>query len=446
MTKNKNKKTTTDDAVVKDKDGFLKPSSNKRPSYPAKDLKPKKTKGDINLENRFESLSDLSDIDDDMSLSSAKSQSQPEFINPSNPDIGNIPLKEKISISQKPKPIVVETNDIVLVQNIIKFLENLQLKNNYSLKKSGNNRLLINTFNKEDKEKIILEMKNNNTHPNKHPFNFHTYTEPNEKNLVFVLKGHYFISTEELLGVLKSLNIDACKVSFLNKFQENPSYLVQFRKDSINIQTLIYQHSIIHNLVVKWEKFRKTKKNYTQCYNCQLYGHSSKNCGRQYRCVKCMDHHAPGKCPRTTKEGTAHCVNCKGDHSANHKACKYFLNYKKSIVNSSQKKTEVRYFKSTPAPWSNLAPNIPANFICNQNDFPDLNKPHHRADAVKSKNTNINDDYNLKFFNLQEEFQSIANIAETMKLFKELILKLKSSNNHNARLSILMQYCTPQNE
>lgn len=74
----------------------------------------------------------------------------------------------------------------------------------------------------------------------------------------------------------------------------------------------------------------KRKTGIAQCKNCQLFGHSSRNCKHKFRCVKCTEDHAPKQCPRTLDpqlaiNTPASCVNCKGDHPANFRSCPAFL-------------------------------------------------------------------------------------------------------------------------
>lgn len=49
--------------------------------------------------------------------------------------------------------------------------------------------------------------------------------------------------------MLKDHKIPASKVSYLNKDENNPSYLVHFEREVISYFTLSQQHSIIDNLV-----------------------------------------------------------------------------------------------------------------------------------------------------------------------------------------------------
>ncbi|KAA5635076.1 hypothetical protein F3G63_34160, partial [Pseudomonas aeruginosa] len=41
-----------------------------------------------------------------------------------------------------------------------------------------------------------------------------------------------------------------------------------------------------------------------QCYRCQLYGHSARNCHARPRCVKCLGDHATLDCSRVRETAT----------------------------------------------------------------------------------------------------------------------------------------------
>ncbi|GBP12561.1 Nucleic-acid-binding protein from transposon X-element [Eumeta japonica] len=60
-----------------------------------------------------------------------------------------------------------------------------------------------------------------------------------------------------------------------------------------------------------------------QCHNCQLYGHSSKNCFRKARCVKCLGDHGTAACTRNKEtDGPPASVLCNtSGHTANYLGC-----------------------------------------------------------------------------------------------------------------------------
>ncbi|GFU03090.1 nucleic-acid-binding protein from transposon X-element [Trichonephila clavipes] len=63
----------------------------------------------------------------------------------------------------------------------------------------------------------------------------------------------------------------------------------------------------------------------TQCYNCNLFNHSSQNCFIKTRCLKCGEPHKTGDCPIKEKIENPVCINCKETgHLANsHRCVKY---------------------------------------------------------------------------------------------------------------------------
>lgn len=168
---------------------------------------------------------------------------------------------------------------------------------------------------------------------------YYTYTPTQEKNKLIILKGiSSEYNKEEVMNDIAELNIPnvtTMKIIQLgnkessSKTNDNKpytaTYLIQVTKDSV-IKNLINTKKILQQ-DVRWETYRKNKV--FQCRNCQRVGHSSAGCGLGYRCVKCLDEHEPGKCPRngadkkTTKPS---CVNCnKEGHAANYRGCPYLM-------------------------------------------------------------------------------------------------------------------------
>lgn len=271
----------------------------------------------------------------------------------------------------------------------------------------------------------------------KNKFEFHTFSEPADKLPVYVLKNHYHMSCTDMLNRLTSCEVPASKVTFLNDNEANPSYIVHFNKKEIDLSYLLTHHKVIDCLVVKWQKFNKNKKKYTECFNCQQFGHTSRNCGKSYKCVKCVESHEPGKCSRITKEGNPTCSNCKGSHAANSKNCEVFINYKKKIDSFKAKKNPYdspKVFHSTPAPWSRENYNV---------HFPPPPSPKVRIDPRDRAGVSQENDHYNNFLELKEEFNSIPEIQKTLTLFKELIVQLKSTEDHNTRINILLKYQFP---
>lgn len=345
---------------------------------------------------------------------------------------------EQPNLKKRTKVITIEN---VSVEAVKAFITPIQLQESYQLLKKRDNMIQLQCNSNEDKKKVINKLK-------EQQLSFYTYSENDVKTQIYVLKRHHYVTPEELLTSLKSHNIPASKVSLLKNDKTDPIFLVHFIKDVVNFFTLSAQHSIIDNLVIKWEKFKKSAKKLTQCYNCQQYGHSSTNCGKQFKCVKCIDNHEPGQCSRKTREGSPQCCNCKMFHAANSKLCTFFLNYKEK-VNSFKKAPMPRAFNSTLAPWASPI-NSQENCLKNtQSNFPELSS---KVSMLNNENyqknltgNNINNNNFNKFANDQKEFAEIPEIGKTLELFGKLVNELKSTSDHGARLAIMMQYCSPYN-
>lgn len=390
-------------------------------------------------DNRYDSLSNM-DEDEDEDYRSVLSG----FTNSKNVINSNNNTKSK---SQSIKPIITDSKDHdfeKLKNTILK----LNLSDKFLIKKLKNETFKITTFKKEDKVKILQCLKEINCDIDKDEFaidkkyNFHTFSEPEDKSSVYVLKGHYYMECQDLYKKLVEAKVPVAKVSFLNNNKESPSYIIHFANSEIALNHLTSTYRVIDCLVVTWQKFNKSKKKFTQCFNCQQYGHTARNCGKAYKCVKCVETHLPGQCARKTKEGSPKCVNCGGDHAANSKLCKVFVEYKQKIESIRNKRSTNTF---TPKQQNiNHRQNIQqvsSQHTANPwtvNDFPPLtSKPIDPRERVGENNLFSS------YSQLQNEFNSIPDMKQTLLLFKELINKLKSTNDHNVRLSILLQYQSP---
>lgn len=345
------------------------------------------------------------------------------------------------------KPIIVETSANISLQNIKLLAEKLPLTSGFLLKHTHTNVQIL-TKNSKDKSTVVSSLKAINA-------SFFSYTETSERDQIFVLKGHYYTEPEELLNKLKANNIPAIKVSHLGTNTRNPLFLVQFKRDEIQLSTLTYQHKVIDNLMVKWEKFKKSQTRVTQCKNCQDYGHGARQCGKLYRCVKCVLNHAPGECSRTTRDGNPTCINCQGDHAANSKVCKFYKEYlhKISRNKSDNSKLNFKNVKKPENPKKIPVRSDSVESIFNPSDFPPIESPQKtetpksepstsKISNFKSTISNLKETVDIAFsevFELRDELNSIEDIKETFRLMKELISKLKPTNCHKTRISYLLR-------
>lgn len=223
---------------------------------------------------------------------------------------------------QSCKPIFAQSTCTV-IRNV---LLSIQLKEKPLFKRIQGNTTKVVCSNADDKLKVMEKL-------NSQLIGCYSFSEPQDKPLIFVLRGYPHEECDVLKSKLTEENIPVSKVSFLMDKEDASLYIVQFERGTINLNILQHQHRSVDSVIVRWEHFDRARKRLTQCHNCQRYGHSASNCRMQYRCVKCLNSHKPGECPRKSRndEGSPMCVNCNGEHAANSRVCKFHSEYKERI-------------------------------------------------------------------------------------------------------------------
>ncbi|KAL1141024.1 hypothetical protein AAG570_000950 [Ranatra chinensis] len=75
-----------------------------------------------------------------------------------------------------------------------------------------------------------------------------------------------------------------------------------------------FKNLVIYSHYVQVQKYT-TEEAVTQCYRCQLFGHSSRYCNLQQKCVRCAGNHRASECDR--EKIKPKCANCNEAHSLN---------------------------------------------------------------------------------------------------------------------------------
>lgn len=98
-----------------------------------------------------------------------------------------------------------------------------------------------------------------------------------------------------------------------------PLFIIHARSDLIpellKINTLCYSK-------VTMEKY-KNPSGPVQCYRCQRFGHTSRYCTVNPRCLKCGLNHATAVCTKL-RATEPKCPNCSQAHTANYRGCSYY--------------------------------------------------------------------------------------------------------------------------
>lgn len=171
----------------------------------------------------------------------------------------------------------------------------------------------------------------------KNGINSYSFTPKELKQASLVLRGLYF--GMEVDDVKKALDKAAPDVvdkitkfttSFsIKKNVDTGLFLVSLSpgrtlSDVSHIKFLLSQ-------TITWET-PNNKKLEIQCHRCQRFGHISKNCNSDYKCVKCDKKHSPGECLYQKSETSSpFCVNCgQSGHPASWRGCQTYKDYVKS--------------------------------------------------------------------------------------------------------------------
>ena len=299
---------------------------------------------------------DIADIDMESNEKNWESPKNPLKRSLSNPELDPIKLKNRYTelsndagdassnndasshttqqrnIKVKPPPIY--TSDLDTRSLIMALNEND--KNSFTIKNTGDNNHTVRTTTMENFEKIKKTLKEKQVQ-------FFTYAPQNLKTKSVVLKhisGN--LSVEEVKSEIESHNPENITITkvikFSSKLKPNEHYYVIILTPESKISNVTKINNIAQQ-VPKWEPYKK--KLIYQCHKCQEIGHSSNNCFKKYRCVKCLDDHKQGECkvPKGQKTDNVACVNCgeKG-HPASYLGCP-FLKFAAKTIKTNKKIT-----------------------------------------------------------------------------------------------------------
>ncbi|GFS80259.1 putative RNA-directed DNA polymerase from transposon X-element [Trichonephila clavipes] len=109
---------------------------------------------------------------------------------------------------------------------------------------------------------------------------------------------------------LTSRGFQVLKVAQFTKIKTKfklPIFMVEIQKspdspDIFKLETCCY-------LSIKIDNYNR-RPGAAQCYNCNLFNHSSNNCHIQTRCLKCGEPHKTGDCPIKENIDNPTCINC----------------------------------------------------------------------------------------------------------------------------------------
>ena len=108
--------------------------------------------------------------------------------------------------------------------------------------------------------------------------------------------------------------------------------------DPAEAKALLSQHLVcqVTGIVHKLEEFQSPVL-IKQCYNCQSFGHSAKNCGSKQKYLICTESHSHKGCPNREARKSK-CANCKGPHVVSYEECPKYKKqaFRQHVVNNQK--------------------------------------------------------------------------------------------------------------
>lgn len=248
----------------------------------------------LSTSNRFESLP--VDVDSDSKSAPFREASTHKK------KVGHIP------------PIVIQTEQDWTHETIMSLIS--KFHKGFHLQYRGMNKIAVLCYTPEAHQLIKEGLRKENKL-------FLTYTRKDEKQPKVVIRGLPAYVENQLADELASLGFEGVSVTKLkNKTSGHmscPPFLVNL---PVGANILKFrQIKYLSNCVVEIQKFKPNNTMGTQCFRCQAFGHSSRNCNMPPRCVKCTESHPTRDCLKKDRKEPARCCNCLDNHPANYPHC-----------------------------------------------------------------------------------------------------------------------------
>lgn len=144
------------------------------------------------------------------------------------------------------------------------------------------------------------------------------------KRIKVIIRG---LDIDTDLQILKKeitdLNFEILHLTQLKKRREDglwplPLFLLNLPDDEHH--SAIYGLNSILQTPIQVERFRGGRFQ-VQCYKCQTFGHTQRNCTLDPACMKCAGPHYSYQCTKPLEEPPT-CYNCKEAHTSNFTGCK----------------------------------------------------------------------------------------------------------------------------
>ena len=190
------------------------------------------------------------------------------------------------------------------------------------------------------RECLMLSLNINQAFPNAKVNARNTLPKPKTKPNFVIVNVHHSITEDEVNEELLNNNgMDVTKVSRITSpATGQPTKLISVITQSNNQVNIAQKHGV----KVGWQLYRceanRERPHVMQCFKCQNFGHSAKECTIAIRCLRCSQDDSVKEC--TVAKANAKCSNCGGVHATVYRGCPA---YQHNIAEASKKINESKF-------------------------------------------------------------------------------------------------------
>lgn len=244
--------------------------------------------------------------------------------------------------NQRVPPIIIDMPSDWTHQRLLELIS-LQTKT-YHIQYRRGGKVSIFCHSNDGHKKVVESLKSANSA-------FFTYTRKEDrtyKSVVYGLPAAVIDCVQEELAELGFSGVKISKLEAKDKQTDYPPLLIQLPAGSDMSK---FKHiKYLCSCSIKISKFQSKKSPGTQCFRCQSFGHTSRNCNLPERCVKCTECHPTKDCKKKDRDTPAKCCNCGEDHPANFQKCKARVEYLENLAKKKVSKAVTTIPPKQPIP------------------------------------------------------------------------------------------------
>ena len=177
------------------------------------------------------------------------------------------------------------------------------------------------------RECLMLSLNLSQAFPNAKVNAMNTLPKPKTKQSFVIVNVHHSITEDEVKEEFLNNNaMNVTKVSRItNRETGQPTKIIRVITESNNQVNAAQKHGV----KIGWQLYRceasREPPHVMQCFKCQIFGHSARDCSNAVRCLHCSQDHSVKECPvakenaKSTNFGVAYATVYRGCSAYQHK-------------------------------------------------------------------------------------------------------------------------------